>query len=212
MKKSSIIFYVVWVLIITYFFYIHLNWLPETSNWVKDTPRRLALGIMPFAIAMGIGGIIASFINGDSKPLLRIGLPGVLLGVILIFIGVFSDLKSDITTTPLPKVDVLSTEATITTITGSVWQKDTTTTDKFFHVFQKGESLEYVFNDIQTSIDAAKEQGFTILKKEEGKFIKVEHEHLENEVKKHTFLYSGCNLGDTVWLTKTQLQKFEKEK
>lgn len=109
-------------------------------------------------------------------------------------------------------ISTINTNTVITTKSGSQW----TPTDKknvYYHVVKYGESLEYIFNDINLSLEKAQEQHFNILKKKgTGKFEIVSMKNYNVELQNHTFLYSGLYPGDTVYMLKYELEKFRLEK
>ncbi|MFZ2718376.1 MAG: hypothetical protein WAZ12_01130 [Candidatus Absconditicoccaceae bacterium] len=100
----------------------------------------------------------------------------------------------------------------ITTKSGSQW-KVTDQKNTYYHVVKYGESLEYIFNDIHLSLQKAQEQRFNILKKDDhNQFEIVPIKNYAYELKQRTYLYSGLNVGDTVYLLKHELERFMIEK
>jgi hypothetical protein len=95
--------------------------------------------------------------------------------------------------------------------TGSKWTKSENDT-VYYHVVQKGESLEYIFNDIQLSLQKAKEQNFNILKKDDERMEVIPVYKYKDELNNGTYFYSGLNPKDTVYLSKLELESFKIEK
>lgn len=214
----SILLNLLFVGIFTLIFYVF------TPYWEGVTLERGDVFMQWFYVAVFVGlfGFVSSFITyGITKYGKIFWLGGALFAIafLMLIYGVCRGFKSGNLqqipeeTTVVAAPPILH-EPVIETQTGSKWHQDNQNKEQYYHVITKGESLEYVFNNIETSLQAAREQHILILKHDNTPtgFVEVLPEAFETELERGTFLYSGSAVGDTVWLTRQQLEKFKRER
>ncbi len=150
----------------------------------------------------------------DSKKtkLVLLSVYATIAGILFLLMSVLFNGDYSPSDTQAKTISSEITDNTVTTKSGSEW-KITDQKDTYYHVVKYGESLEYIFNDIYLSLQKAQEQQFNILKKDDkGKFEIIPQSLYGYELNQKTYLYSGLNPGNTVYLQKHELDKFIIEK
>jgi len=197
-----------------YVIYFRLHWLDDIEIVNKEFQLIIAWG-MPLGLCSMLSGIITTAVLMKRKyiGILIWGyIPAIVFMLCTYIIALLFPSTYEKYSEKIKELTTAIEAKNITTKSGSQW----TETDKenvYYHVVKHGESLEYIFNDITISLIKAQEQHFDILKKNEANIFEiVPVKNYETELQQHTFLYSGLNPGDTVFMLKHELEKFSLEK
>ncbi|MCF7835106.1 secretory carrier-associated membrane protein [Candidatus Gracilibacteria bacterium] len=214
--KEKILAWIVYTIFMSLFMIFFFGYLrmQDGSEMIDHEFRFLITYMLPIGLSSTISGIIAAIsTKGKYIIIFLLGyIPAILFMLIMYtIIFFFSDNHSKNDVRDQYIVEQVQ-DTVITTKSGSEW-KVSKEKDTYYHVVKHGESLEYIFNDINLSLQKAQEQGFDILKKDEqNKFEIIPIEKYGYELNQKTYLYSGLNPGDTVYLLKHELEKFRAEK